>query len=133
MDVKTKPAKAHNGKNASGFVAIGVVKDSRLRHYISMRSGKRLPSTREIPDFVHEYYPPIPTRYSFNSHPVRANPEMLTAGGRFVKQIAGSKMHQIVSVAFYQDIFRFPYDSCHVTSQFTHQRDDVMSIHDFAR
>jgi len=98
-----------------------------------MRSGKGLTSTREIPDFVHEYYPPISTKYSFDSHPVRANPDMLTASGRFVNPIAGSKMHHIVWVAFYQDPVRFPYDSCRVTSQFTQQRDDVMLIHDFAR
>jgi len=128
-----QPAKAHKVEYAFGRAGTNVVKDSHFRHYISLRSGKRLTSTREIPDFVHEYYPPISTKYSFDSHPVRANPDMLTASGRFVKQIAGSKMHHIVWVAFYQDIFRFPYDSCRVTSQFTQQRDDVMLIHDFAR
>lgn len=85
-----KPAKAYKVENAFGCAGTNVVGDSHLRYWISIQSEECLPSTCEYSKCVDKYDPPIPTKYSFDSHPVRSNPEIVTADGRFVKPFPGS-------------------------------------------
>jgi hypothetical protein len=108
LDFNVKPAKTHQVANA--FVGGGtkVTTGPRKHRKILKRSEGYLPSTRGYSDCAHEYGPPIPTRYSFDGRPVRANPAIISASRPIVKLLPGSKSHQILSVLFYQTFIISP-------------------------